>query len=220
MAGRRVLATMGLGRHEELLEIALPSFEAYASRHGYEICLPEGDPAPDRSHKQWAKVAFLNQLLPECEMVVWVDSDAVIVDPTWDMADELPASASLGLVDHHYGGQSVPNTGVMAIRGGAWAEEFFAEVWACTQYLETPWYDNAAVLHLMGYRLDLEGDNRECLAGPPTRWSGGIHLMDLAWNSIPEDPAPEPRIVHVTTAHSWETRLEALRAAARAAARA
>jgi hypothetical protein len=65
----KILATMGFGKHAELLDVSRPSFEEYAARHGYELRIPGTDPAPERKHKQWAKVAYINQLLPRCDFL-------------------------------------------------------------------------------------------------------------------------------------------------------
>ena len=158
----KVLATMGFGRHEELLAVTLPSFERYAALHGYELRIPDRDPAPERNHKQWAKVAFINQLLPTCDFLLWIDADAAIVDCSMDIADALPRGRFLGLVEHHYDGQRVPNTGVMAVRSGRPARRFFEQMWNHTQYLETRWHDNAAALEMFGYEFDPEAKPMYC----------------------------------------------------------
>jgi hypothetical protein len=211
MGERKILATMGLGAHAALLAVTLPSFERFADLHGYEIRIPEGDPAPQRRHKHWAKIAFMNELLPECDVLFWIDSDAAIVDPSVDIADALPRSKFLGLVEHHYGGQSVPNTGVMVVRGGRRGRSFFEEVWGHTEYLETRWHDNAAVLTMLGYSFDMEANPMRCGPGRPTRWLRRTHFLGNEWNSLPEAAAASPRIMHVTGSFPFDERLERLR---------
>ena len=158
----KILATMGIGKHEEFLAVTRPSFERYAAIHGYELRMPEVDPAPERNHKQWAKVAFINQLLPTCDFLFWIDADAAIVDYSVDIAEELPRRQFLGVVEHRYDGQRVPNTGVMAVRSGRFARRFFHEMWDHTQYLETRWHDNAAALEMFGYEFDPEAKPMYC----------------------------------------------------------
>ncbi len=209
----KILATMGLGEHQELLAVTLPSFERYAARHGYEVRIPESDPAPERKFKQWSKIAFINQLLPTCDLLFWVDSDAAILDDSVDIGTTLPARHFLGLVEHHYDGLSVPNTGVMIIRGGRKGRRFFKEMWNHTEYLETKWFDNAAALDMLGYEFDSEATQKYCRPGKPTPWSRRTQLIPNEWNSLPQDMANSPRILHVTRAFPFEERLERLRAA-------
>jgi len=204
---------MGLGRHEEFLKVTRPSFERYAALHGYELCVPEVDPAPGRRHKQWSKVAFINQLLPVCDLLFWIDCDAAIVDPSVDIATALPRSKFLGLVEHHYGGQSIPNTGVMVVRPGRRGRRFFRDMWGQTEFLETRWHDNAAALKLFGYSFDPEATPMYCRPGRATPWLRGTQFIEHGWNSVPQDMATAPHIIHATGAFSFEERLDRLRSA-------
>jgi galactosyl transferase GMA12/MNN10 family len=213
MGDRKVLATMGLGRHEEFLEVTLPSFERYAALHGYELHMPDSDPAPERRHKHWGKVAFINRLLPTCDLLFWIDSDAAIVDPSVDIATELPRNKFFGLVEHHYDGQSVPNTGVMVVRGGRRGRKFFHEMWEHTEFLETRWHDNAAALTMLGYSFDPEATPMYCRPDHSTPWLRRTQFLGIEWNSMPQDTADSPRILHVTGAFAFEDRLERLRSA-------
>ena len=83
----KALCSIGSGPHEPLLEISRPTFAAYAERHGYElITSTEADP---RRPPAWAKVPMLREALAAYDLVLWIDADAVIVDGTRDIADEL-----------------------------------------------------------------------------------------------------------------------------------
>jgi hypothetical protein len=206
----KILATLGLGRHEELLTITRPTFERYAARHGYEIRIPQQDPAPERRHKQWSKVALINQLLPTCDMLLWIDCDAAILDCSLDIAGILHRRCFLGLVEHRYDGQRVPNTGVMIVRSGRRSRRFFAEMWDHTQYLETRWHDNAGALEMLGYEFDPEASPMYCQPKVSTPWLRRTQFLDTEWNSIPKDMSEAPRILHVTGTFSLEERAEML----------
>jgi hypothetical protein len=208
---QKILATYATGQHVEYLELTRSTFERYAARHGYEVRVPEVDPVPEHQHKHWGKVAFINQLLPECDELLWIDADAAIVDDSVDLASVLAPRQFLGLVEHRYDGQLVPNTGVMIVRSGALARRFFEEIWGATQYLETRWHDNAAALKLLGYEFDMDATPVRCQPGRSTRWRRRTELLGNEWNSIPQDMADRPRIVHVTSTYPHEYRLEWLR---------
>ena len=47
------------------------------------------------------------------------------------------------------------------------------------------------MIHVLGYR-----HFRGMRPIAPSRWRGGVGLLDHAWNSIPDDPAMHPHIVH------------------------
>ncbi len=205
----KILATMGIGKHEEFLAVTRPSFERYAALHGYELRIPYGDPAPERNHKQWAKVAFINRLLPTCDFLFWIDADAAIVDCSTDIADALPSEQFLGLVEHRYDGHHIPNTGVMAVHSDRYARRFFEEMWNHTQYLETRWHDNAAALEMFGYEFEPEAP-MYCRPGRATPWLGRTHFLGHEWNSIPQDMALTPRVVHVTGALPFDERVKRL----------
>ena len=209
----KVLATIGLGRYEQLLNITRPTFEQYAACHGYDLRVLETDPAPERKHKQWAKVAFINQILSTCDLLLWIDCDAAIVDMSVDIASTLPPRCFLGLVEHHYDDQSIPNTGVMIIRSGRRSRRFFAQMWDYTQYLETRWHDNAAALEMLGYEFDPDAEPMYCHPAKSTEWLARTRFLGNEWNSLPQDSAASPQIVHVTGAYPFEQRLERLRTA-------
>jgi hypothetical protein len=80
-----------------------------------------------------------------------------------------------------------------------------------TQYLETKWHDNAAALVLLGYEFDFDVDPAWCRPGRSTRWRRRTAFLGKEWNSLAEDPAASPRIVHVTGSATMEDRLAALR---------
>jgi hypothetical protein len=117
------------------------------------------------------------------------------------------------MVEHHYSGQHVPNTGVMAIRSGKLARRFFDEMWDYTQYLETRWHDNAAALEMLGYEFDPEADPMYCHHTRTTQWLRHTEFLATEWNSVPQDMAASPRVVHVTGAFEFEERLERIRRA-------
>ena len=115
---RKVLCTIAIGRHRELLEITQPSFDRYADRHGYDVVVVDRTLAPTRA-PSWSKVPLLHDLVQRYDVALWVDCDATIVDDSVDIADVLEPHAFLNLVEHRLPSGRVPNCGVIALRGGA-----------------------------------------------------------------------------------------------------
>jgi hypothetical protein len=198
----KALCSIGSGPHEALLEISRPTFAAYAERHGYElITSTSSDP---RRPPAWAKVPMLREALGSYELVLWIDADAVIVDGSRDIADELEPDRFLALVRH--GELQVPNTGVMLWRAGPLAVDLLDRTWAAKRFIGHPWWENAALLDALGYRLPgalepsrvrrLVARRRQFRLARPSPLMAGVQFLPLEWNSVYLDRADAPRIVH------------------------
>lgn len=185
----RVLVSLGTGRQRKLLRLASVSFRRYARRHGYELDLHTEVVAAGRP-PAWSKVALIRRQLDQHELVLWLDADVVVARSDRDIAEELPADRFLAMVEHTVGGKANPNTGVMVIRSGDEARRFFDEVWDSTEYLNHRWWEQAAVMALLGYDPDTGERVRD------SGWHDRIHWLGKEWNSIRDDPAPKPRIRH------------------------
>src|SRR5664280_3298410 len=85
-AVRKVLCSMGVGPHAELVALSGETFRVYAGRHGYDLDLRQVAPSTDRLIP-WAKVLLLQEVLSRFDLVLWIDADAAVVDPSVDIAD-------------------------------------------------------------------------------------------------------------------------------------
>jgi hypothetical protein len=191
VTARKVCCTLAVGPYAELLEVARPALEDYAARHGYDLVIADRTLAADRA-LSWSKVRLLHDLVQRYETAFWIDGDAIIVDGSVDIADALDPRAFLGVVEHSLPAGRVPNCGVMVLRGGSRARRFLERVWRKTEYIQHEWWENAAVLDLLGYRV-----RTPVRPARPSPWRLGVSFLDTAWNSIPDDPAAAPRIVHL-----------------------
>lgn len=211
-AASRAICSIGAGAHADLLALSRPTFEAYAERHGYELVTT--NVADARRPPAWAKVPLLQRLLEDYELVLWLDADAIVVDPSGDIAALLEPDRELGIVRHRHHGQLVPNTGVMLLRAGAFARTLLARMWSATHLVEHPWWDNAALVEALGYALPgslepglrgrvhrvakrrLGRELRPCVPAGRSELSAGTQYLGNEWNSVYHDPAERPRIVH------------------------
>lgn len=204
---RRVVCTLGVGRHEELVEIGRPLLERYALRHGYDVVVRVGaSPAPDRP-PAWGKVVVVRELLERYDTVVWIDADAIVVDPRDDIAVVRAGRPSrparpLSLVHHVVGGVVVPNTGVLVAERSAGAVALLERMWHRTEWIDHRWWDNAALIDVVG------GDGDVGLTTRAARWRAARRLgrLDLRWNSIPPCRAARPAIVHLAGVSDEERR--------------
>lgn len=202
---RKALCSLGSGAHAELLDVSSETFRLYADRYGYELVLHHDQLEPTR-HPAWSKVCVILDALSRYDLVFWVDADAAIVDASRDVADELARRSLLGLVAHQYEGQQIPNCGVMVVRNNRRTRRLFEEIWEQTDLLDHKWWENAAMLRLLGYELE-----PKVRLVAPTPMNKRVQFLDPGWNSVLVDPAPHPRVNHYP-GRSHEYRLEHLRA--------
>lgn len=203
---RRAIASVGIGRHERLLRIAARSFRPYAERHGYDLHLHTRSADESRS-PHWTKIRILRELIESYDLVVWLDSDLVIIDGRKDIALELEPDHFLYLVEHAYNDERVPNTGVMMLRSGESAARFLDDAWAMRQHLAHEWAEQGAIMELLGYDLQRKRPASE------TSYRAQTKLISPRWNSVFFAPARRPRIRHFA---AWpaQTRTAAMLVAA------
>jgi galactosyl transferase GMA12/MNN10 family len=187
---RKVVCTIAAGSHRAFLEVTRPGLEQYADRHCYDLVVLDRALVAHRA-PSWSKIPLLHDLATQYDVALWVDSDAVIVDGSLDVSDVMEPRAFFHVVEHNTSAGRIPNCGVIAVRGGALTRAFLERVWHKREHVQHEWWENAAVLDLLGYRL-----RRPVRPTRPSIWRLGVGRLDRAWNSIPADPSPSPRIVH------------------------
>jgi hypothetical protein len=189
------IATSYDSAFREIGDFAAMTVRRYASTHGYAAFID--DHVSCGRPPAWHRV----QLIPELfargfEFVLWVDADAIFVRFDVDIANVITTSHDLYLVQHYHPQHSpplVPNTGVMLVRNGAWARDLFARLWVMEQYRDHPWWENAALIHLLGYK-SLLGEGEDAFAD---ELLVRIKFLNEAWNFIPAIcTGPDPIIRH------------------------
>ena len=200
---RKVLCSLGAGSFGEILDLSGKTFEIYAQRHGYDLDVRRELLDPSRT-PSWNKIPLFLELLTRYDLVLWIDADAAIVDPTEDIADALEEEDLMALVAHEYDGQIVPNCGVWVLRRDRAVRRLLEKVWSHTEYLDHEWWENAALLVELGYRIEPRVE-----IARRSRMRQRVRFLDGSWNSIGADPAVHARINHYP-GRSREHRLEHL----------
>lgn len=191
---RKAICTSVTGdQFAELYELSRPGLERFADYHGWQLLVTRTDTAQGRP-ASWGKVPILQDALGSFDLVAWIDVDAVVVDGSRDLAAEQRRGKHLYLVEHaHPSGETTANAGVMMLRASRWTRRLLAEVWASVDLIDHIWWENAALMRLLGYRLDAQPVTR----GDDLRRLARVEFLDVAWNSIPHWVAsPAPRIKH------------------------
>ena len=203
---RKCLVTYAAGAHEELLDVALPSYKDFAHRHGYELVIGEKviDLPP-----AWNKVPLLLGALACYDEVVWFDCDLVVVDPKDDFP---PLTSAHSLVRHFEDDSEVPNSGVWRLWRSA--IPLLQLMLKLEVFRDHGWWEQAALMTLMGYTVPTQGSEfpkTKCKCVQQTEWYKQCSFMRLCWNSHPNYRAERPRIVHCSYTNMLQ-RIEVMRA--------
>jgi len=216
MGPSAVVCSLATGRHRDLLAESAPTLVAYAQRHGWSVVLSSEDLEPSRP-ASWSKITLIQDLLTKFEFVLWVDADALIVDLDRNILDEVSDDADIWFARHpqeRRDDASVFNAGIILARSSTFTTELLTAMWNSAQFIQHNWWENAALLDLLGYSLE-----------PPyahvrsSHWHDRVGQLDLAWNSVPGYcEAAHPAINHHARSDhdNFNRRLEAMAADRRA----
>ena len=220
---KRAIVTYAEGAHEELLEVALPTYKDFALRNDYDLIV--GKKMTDLP-PAWNKIPLLLSALQQgYDEVVWFDCDLVVVNSSEDFPP-MGSDPALGvytqcmlhsMVRHFEDNSEVPNSGVWRMRqksNDLHSAELLHEMMRLEVFRNHGWWEQAALLTLMGYCVPPEGSHfpdTKCKCVYPTRWYNVVQFMRLCWNSHPNYRAEKPRIVHCSYP-SMPQRLEVMRA--------
>jgi hypothetical protein len=198
---------LAIGDHRQLMAISSPTLVSYARRWKWDVVLSSENLAPERP-PAWGKVVLIQQLLRDFEYVLWVDSDALFVRDDRDVLAETERDKDIYLVEHPQASEDrpvVPNSGVVLFRQGDYTADFLKRLWDKEEYIEHNWWENAALLDLLGHSLDPPWT---LTSNTPDR--AHVKFLDVAWNSVPgQCDTASPVIRHHARAdgRSFETRL-------------
>ena len=168
----------------------------------------------------WRKITLVLELLERGhEFVLWTDADSVFVGFERDILDEVRPGKDLYLVEHTHPAfldSKVPNCGVMLVRNSDWSRALFQRIWDMTEYVTHNWWENAALIHLFGYRALLgEGPH-----APDPALLERVRFLDDIWNQHPEISPPGEGMIRHYAGMGADLRRTGLRRDAAGAARA
>ena len=178
-ATHKVLATIGFGPMEPVLDQAFPTFVDFAERHGYDVVRRSTNEDALGRPPSWGKVRLMRRLLDTYDIVLWVDADAIILDGSSDPADLLGPDDYQGLVLLHQLGQEFPTCGVWLLRSTDKAKAFLDAIWEKDEFTHDRYWEQAAALDLLGYSIHPAHRIRA------SAWMDGTRLLDEEWNRMP-----------------------------------
>jgi hypothetical protein len=199
---KKAIVTFGVGTHAELLDISRPSFQAFAARHGYDYY--EAQQVGHKRPPAWYKVECLIELLSRYDMAIFFGCDLVVVDGradfphgNWDWWQEL-------VIHNAPNCGRVPNDDMWICKQAMipWLEK----VWDMEKYMHHGWWEQAALLDLMGYEHLQVEQFPICLKDESSELFKHTRFLPGEWNvHIWDTPQPEyARIQHATM---WPDRI-------------
>ena len=149
----KCLTSFAFGQHEELLDIALPTFWRYAKAHDYDLYVPRHNAMQrfrqaDGRCVSWLKVLVVRSLLDSYDVVLWLDADVAILRHDRDILHDT-TDKPMHMVVHRTPDGHVPNCGVLVVRKQA---RFFLDgLWEHDGFMRSAgWWEQAAVIHCLG----------------------------------------------------------------------
>ena len=152
---RICILTLAIGAdYRKNLDGALVRKKAYAEKHGYTYIEAHEECWNRERPIAWSKVPLWVDYCRKTELYdyIWIsDADVYITNMDLKLEDHviphLPADKDLLLTFDTCGHI---NSGNMIVRTGNWGSDFFADVWQQTDCLYHIWWENAAMIKLLG----------------------------------------------------------------------
>ena len=131
------------------VSLATQSKERYCRMHGYAFVL-EKEPLDASRPVAWSKIPLIAKVLPHYDYVFWSDADAMVVN--YDIAFEDMFKCFFGtrtnmVVTKDAAGNI--NTGNFLLKNDEWSFELLEKIWNQEQFINHPWWENQAFLHLL-----------------------------------------------------------------------
>ena len=124
-----VICCLATGKnHEDALEIMRPTVEYYGKIHNIDTLFFTEKLLPNETAKKH-KIILLYNLLKYYEIVMWMDSDTIIVDPSEDIRNELNMNHLVYMTSYFGRKPLFPNSGVIIVKSHPKTLEILEEVW-------------------------------------------------------------------------------------------
>ena len=176
------------------------TLKTYTQKFDYDVRI-DSDLETTERNPSWQKIPLILGLFQEgYDFVFWLDADALFLRYDQGLQEMIEPGKDIYMVSHPIpdpviGQRDTPNAGVMLLRNSEWTRSLLQDLWDFEEYVRHPWFENAALLDLMGYYYPLEkGENQLNL-----EFLEHVKFIGLEWNSFPHVPnccASHPIIKH------------------------
>jgi hypothetical protein len=184
------IVTLALGQHATYVPLIEPGLRAFGRRFNYDVII-HTESADESRPPAWSKVKILLDALATHNEVVWIDSDALLVDLTRDLRKDISRKTDFAWTLHHFDGEDQPNSGVLFVRNTSGAIALLTATYDQEDLIEHPWWEQAAFIRLLGYSSSIvdAGQTREPM-------DVNVQHLDPSWNSIRQHRGTPVRVRH------------------------
>ena len=197
--------------YKEVGDKTKETFKKYAQIQGYDfenIIMPKtGRPYA------WNKISILiNEIKKRnFEYLMWIDADAFFNNYNIDISGEIEQDKEIYITKHYcevhkgsiYENTKLTilriNTGVLLIKNSDHNLKFFQKVWDNEQYINHQWWEQAAMMDVMGFKSELNGNLND---NKGNYYLEKVKFLSNDWNSIPSNldlsmEKQDPIIIHL-----------------------
>jgi hypothetical protein len=174
-----VICSLANGDHERLLHIMQPTVEHYGRKHNIDTIFLTERLCPERP-AAWDKIVLIKGLLKYYEVVMWMDSDTIIVNPEPNIKNEIRPDTIMLLCTHQCVEPCCPNTGVWIVKNNPKSLELLEEIWGQTDMINHHPWEQGALFKLLGFPNPKDYYKYLGL----TRYSPYVETLDIKWNSM------------------------------------
>lgn len=194
----KYLLQMGSGYCGNMLKHVAPWHEAYCKQHYMTYCPHVGSwPCRTVGHKprrpEWQKLPFILHWMNQAsadDVLIYLDTDAVIVRPEVNLADVLPSDCDMAMAKAHYCKSEFYNCGVIVLRNNRVTRDLLQTSDEMGPGIGLHAHDEGRINKLIkdGHEVkiyDLPGEYNACnyTNFDPAR------VVVQAWHGIPRDTA-------------------------------
>jgi len=193
-------------------KITVETMKNYAKKYNLEF---EFLPMPSTGRAQtWNKIISIKEqiLRKKNDYIMWVDADAFFHKDAENILSVIEDKYEIYLSSHYCGvfkGSNYKNTvltvnrincGVMIFKVTNFCIKFLEKVWNKKNYIDHYWYEQAAIMDLVGLKVDITGNLKDN-AGDDF-YLKKIKFLNKEWNSIPSSSeisteSFRPSIIHL-----------------------
>lgn len=162
--------------YKQISSLTFPLMEKYATKYNIDSALLE---FPDCGRAaSWYKIPSIIKMLETYELILWLDSDIVIVNNSEDITS-LSNDSNINYISYHnVGGNKHPNCGVWMMKRDM--IPFLNTLWNMTQYINHFWWEQAALIELIG--MEMDSNNNVSLKDPENKLFKKTTFIDNKWN--------------------------------------
>jgi hypothetical protein len=191
----KVFVTLATGSYVEMLEMASVTFKKYCYLWNYDYI--EIRESLDKARPDaWSKLLAIRKLLDNYDFVLYVDSDAIILDFESDLELEITQQTDFtwALCQTQFG-ELAPNAGVMGFRSNERTKAMIDLAYMQEDLIFNGWWEQAALMRVLKYEDVRKGEKHwSCFNLPEL----GVRVTEISprWNSTIFDVDKDPIIRH------------------------